>query len=260
MSRCPLSISPSMGPNVTPSDTRRQAVGQSIPLQAAIDRGAPFLYRALELSGVVALKKTSEFPLQRRERRGFIGGERLARGGERRPYAQRRGGCDLVGEIEGALELSARRRHLLDKAQAIGFCSTPFVAGEHVAHRVAPARLAREANRGATTGKDSARDFALTEDGVVCSDADIRGEEELVPEVFGSAMHGDHHRLRSIRGAQTDRVDVIWILWRELPRGLRCSEGPAVDPEGKVATNAVEHGRAQIVIMVEPVIGLAQSD
>src|SRR6516165_8171875 len=198
MSRCPLSISPSMGPNVTPSDTRRQAVGQSIPLQAAIDRGAPFLYRALELSGVVALKKTSEFPLQRRERRGFVGGERLARGGERRPYAQRRRCGDLVREIDGAIELFTRRRHLLDKAQAIRLRGTPFVAGEHVTHGVAPADLTREADRGTAAGEDSTRDLTLTEDSVVCRDPDIRGEEELVPKVLGAAMHRDHDRLRAV--------------------------------------------------------------
>jgi hypothetical protein len=74
-----------MGPNVIPSDTRGQAAGSL--LQAAIDRRTPFLERALELLGILTLAKTSEFGLQRRERRGLIGGERLARGGERRPYA-----------------------------------------------------------------------------------------------------------------------------------------------------------------------------
>jgi hypothetical protein len=38
---------------------------------------------------------------------------------------------------------------------------------------------------------------------------------------------------------------------------LRGSKGRAVDAEGKVAADAVEHGRAQLVLMVEPVIGLA---
>src|SRR5215472_12987122 len=137
MSRCPLSISPSIGANVIPSDTRRQA---ACPLlQAAVDRRAPFLERPLELLGVLALKKTSEFRLQRRERRGLIGGERLARGGERCPYAQRCHRSDLAREIDGAVELFALRRHFLDKAQAIRLRGTPLNAGEHVAHGVAPA-------------------------------------------------------------------------------------------------------------------------
>jgi len=124
------------------------------PLQAAIDRGAPFLERALELLGVLALKKTSKFGLQRRERGGFIGGKGLARGGERRPYPQRRRRGDLVRKIDGAIELFARRRHLLDKAQAIRLRGTPFVASEHVTHGVAPAGLTREADRGtAAPGK-----------------------------------------------------------------------------------------------------------
>ena len=38
---------------------------------------------------------------------------------------------------------------------------------------------------------------------------------------------------------QADRVDVIRILGRELARGLRGREGPAVDPEGEVATDAI---------------------
>ena len=177
-----------------------------------------FLDCALELLGVVALKKTSEFGLQRRERRGFIGGEGLARGGERRPYAQRRRRGDLVRKIDGAIELFARRRHLLDKTQAIRFRGTPFVAGEHVTHGVAPAGLTREADRGAAAGEDSARDFTLTKDSVVCRDADIRGEEELMPEVFGAAMQGDHDPLRAIGWPQADRVDVIRILGRELAR------------------------------------------
>src|SRR6516164_9566658 len=99
MSRCPLSISPSMGPNVIPSDTRRQAAGPL--LQAAIHRRAPSLERALEFLGVLAPKKTSEFHLQRCERRGFISGERLARRGERRPYAERRCCDDLIRKING---------------------------------------------------------------------------------------------------------------------------------------------------------------
>src|ERR1700746_2761779 len=174
------------------------------PLQATIDRGAPFLERALELLGVLALKKTSKFGLQRRERRGFIGGEGLARGGERRPYALRRRRGDLVRKIDGAIELFARRCHLLDKAQAIRFRGTPFLAGEHVTHGVAPADLTREADRGTAAREDSARDLPLTEDSVVCRDADIRGEEELVPEVFGAAMHGDDDRLRALGWPQAD--------------------------------------------------------
>src|ERR1700736_2227771 len=214
------------------------------PLQAAIDRGAPFLERALELLGVLAMKKTSKFGLQRRERRGFISGEGLARGGERRPYRQRRRRGDLVRKIDGAIELFAWRRHFLDKAQAIRLRGTPFVAGEHVTHGVAPAGLTREADRGTAAGEDSARDFTLTKDGVVCRDADIRGQEELMPEVFGAAMHGDHDRLRAIGWPQADRVDVIRILGRELARCLRGSKGRAVDAEGKVAADTVEHGRA----------------
>src|SRR6516162_1182004 len=237
MSRCPLSISPSMGPNVIPSDTRCQAAGPL--LQAAIHRGAPSLERALELLGVLALKKTSEFALQRCERRGLIGSERLARGGERRPYTQRRRPGDLVSEIDGAVELVAGRRHLLDKAQAIRLRGTPFIAGQHVAHGVAPADLAREADRGAAAREDPARDFALTEDGVVCRDTDIRGEEELVPEVFGAAVHGDHNRLRAIGWLQTDRVDVIRILRWELARSLRGSEGAAVNAEAKVSADPI---------------------
>src|SRR5262249_56199423 len=113
----------------------------------------------------------------------------------------------------------------------MGFCGAPFVAGEHVAHRVAPAGLAREADRGATAGKDSARDFALTEDGVVCCDPDIRGQKELMSEVFGAAMHGDHDRFRTIRRFQTDWVDIIRILWRELAPGYAGSQGlPAAAP------------------------------
>src|SRR5215469_4907016 len=137
MSRCPLSISPSIGSNDIPSDTRRQAT--SPLLQAAIDRRAPFLKRPLKLLSVLTLTKTSEFGLQRCERRGLIGGERLARGGERRPYAQRRRRGDLVSEVDGAVELFAGRRHLLDQAQAIRLRSAPLFAGEHVAHGVAPA-------------------------------------------------------------------------------------------------------------------------
>src|SRR6516165_2940503 len=235
MSRCPLSISPSIGTNVIPSDTRRQAAGPL--LQAAINWSASFLERPLELPGVLALKKTSEFRLQRRERRGFIDGERLARGGERCPYAQRRRRSDLAREIDGAVELFALRRHFLDKTQAIRLGGTPLNAGEHVAHGVAPADLAREADRGAAAGEDSARDFALTEDGVVCRDADIRGEEEFVPEVFGATMHGDHDRLRAIGRPQTHRVNVIGILGRELTRGLCGGEGPAVDAEAKVSAD-----------------------
>ena len=146
-----MSISPSTGPDVIPSDTRRQAVAPS--LQAAIHRRACFLERALELLGVLALKKTSEFRLQRCERCGFISGERLTRGGERRPYAQRRCCGDLIGKINGALELFTGRCHLLDKTQAIRLRGTPFFASEHVAHGVAPADLARKADRGAASGK-----------------------------------------------------------------------------------------------------------
>ena len=109
------------------------------PLQAAIDRAAPLPERGLELLGVLALTKTSKFGLHRRERRGFIGDEVMARGGEHRPDAQRRRRGDLVRKIDGAIELFARRRHLLDKAQAIRLWSTPFVTGEHVTHGVAPA-------------------------------------------------------------------------------------------------------------------------
>src|SRR5246127_3801324 len=210
------------------------------PLQATIDRGAPFLERALELLGVLALKKTSKFRLQRRKRRGFIGGEGLARGAERRPYAQRRRCGDLVRKIDGAIELFAQRRHLLNKAQAIRLRRTPFVAGEHVTHGVAPAGLTREADRGTAAGEDSARDFTLTKDSVVCRDADIRGEEELMPEGFGAAMHRDHDRFRAIGAIRAYRVDVIRILGRELPRGLRGSERAAVDAEAKVTADTVE--------------------
>jgi hypothetical protein len=77
-----------------------------------------------------------------------------------------------------------------------------------------------------------------------------------MPEVFGAAMHGDYDRLRAIGWPQADRVDVIRILGRELARCLRGGKGRAVDAEGKVAADAVEHGRAQLVLMVEPVIGL----
>ena len=149
-----MSIWPSIGTNVIPSGTRRQA---DAPLKAAIDRRAPFLKRALELLGILALKKTSELGLQCCERRGFIGGERLTRGGKRRPYAQRCRCSDLVCEINRSVELFARRRHFLDKAQAIRLRGTPFIAGEHVAHGVAPADLAREAGRGAAAGEDPAR-------------------------------------------------------------------------------------------------------
>src|SRR5262249_1543147 len=133
---------------------------------------------------------------------------------------------------------------LLDKAQAIRLRGTPFFAGEHVPHGVAPADLAREADRGAAAGEDPTRDFALTEDGVVCRDADIRGEQEFVPEVFGAAMPGDYNRLRAMGRLQPDRVDVIWILRREQARGLCGGEGAAVDAEAKVSTDAVEHSRA----------------
>ena len=50
-----------MGPDVIPRVTRRQAAGPL--LQAAINWSAPFLERPLELLGVLALKKTSEFRL-----------------------------------------------------------------------------------------------------------------------------------------------------------------------------------------------------
>src|SRR3984893_16048924 len=104
--------------------------------------------------------------------------------------------------------------------------------------------LTREADRGTAAGEDSARDFTLTKDSVVCRDADIRGQEELMPEVFGAAMHGAHDRLRAIGWPQADRVDVIRILGRELARGLRGSKRPPGRAGGKKAADAPEHGRA----------------
>src|SRR6185437_14087239 len=109
MSRCPLSISPSMIQNLIPSVTRGQAAGPA--LEPAIGGGAAFLERALKLLRVLAFEHARKLRRQRRERRRFIGGERLARGGERRSDAERRRGGDLPGKRQRAVERLARRRH-----------------------------------------------------------------------------------------------------------------------------------------------------
>ena len=72
-----------------------------------------------------------------------------------------------------------------------------MIAGEHVAHGIAPAGLADEAHRRAAAGESSVRVLVLAEVGVGRGDPDVARQVDFVSEVPGVAMRHDDERLRS---------------------------------------------------------------
>ena len=82
-----------------------------------------------------------------------------------------------------------------------------MVAGQHVAHRVAPARLTDETHGRAAAGKPAVRVLVLPETRVGRGDADIAREVDLVPEIPRVAVRHHHDRLRPARLGIPQRIE-----------------------------------------------------
>ena len=99
-------------------------------------------------------------------------------------------------------------------------CGVELVAGEQPAHRVAPADLAREAQRRAADRIDAALDLDLGEARVVRRDADIGRQHQLDADGQADALDGDDHRLGQ-PGAPSPRPSGSMVAFgeREAARG-----------------------------------------
>src|SRR5579872_1432866 len=74
------------------------------------------------------------------------------------------------------------------------------------------------------------------------------------------ALNGNDNRLATEGRPETERIDEVGILGRQNSRGLSGSERRHVESRAEIAADAVQDRDAQFVIVVELIIGFAQSD
>jgi hypothetical protein len=109
-------------------------------------------------------------------------------------------GCAVVGQ-------------LLHQLDAVGLLRVVLVAGEQPPHRVAPAGLARQADRRPAEGVDAAADLVLGEAGVARGDPDVGGQQQLDAPALRAARAAGRRR-----GLLTPAVDLAHGL-PGTPRG-----------------------------------------
>jgi hypothetical protein len=135
---------------------------------------------------VVALRKLSEFGEQRRVRGFLTFAERTVRRIHCRSNAKRSCRRDLSSDLDRAIELFSRRRHELNEAHSVCLVGAPFIACEHVTHRIRPTHFSNKSDRRATGREVAAGDFWLCEYGIAGGNSDIRGEKKLVALRLGT--------------------------------------------------------------------------
>jgi hypothetical protein len=170
------------------------------------DRWAFFAERPEVFLVVVALRKSSELWEQRRES-GFLAlTERTMRRADCRSNAERRGGGYLARDLDRAVELLSGRGHELNETHSVGLVRAPFIARQHVAHRIRPTDLADKCDRRTAGRKVTPGDFWLGKYGVARCNPDISSEKKLVACALALAPHRDNEWLLA-----TGRNSAHWI-------------------------------------------------
>src|SRR6185503_154153 len=90
-------------------------------------------------------------------------------------------------------------RDLLRDAHPVRLLGAPMVAGQHVPHRITPARLTDKTHRGAAAGKPAMRVLILPETRIRRGYSDVAGQVNLVTEIPRVAVCHHHDRLRPMR-------------------------------------------------------------
>src|SRR3954454_23691039 len=173
------------------------------------DGTALFPKRAELFLMVVALRKSSKFGEQRRVR-GFLAfTERTVRRIHRRSNAKRSCRGDLSSDLDRPIELLASRCHDLNEAHAVGLVGAPFVACQHITHRIRPTRFADKTDRCAACREVAAGDFRLCENGIACGNSDIGGKKKLVACALALPLYGNNEWLLPTRRNGADRIDEL---------------------------------------------------
>src|SRR5262249_31703094 len=147
---------------------------------ATVDGSALFLERPEIFLVVFCLRQSAKLGEQRRVGGVLAIAERTMRRTEGRAKAERGCGSDPARDLERAIELLSGRGHVLNEPETVGLIGSPLIAGQHVAHGVAPTCLADESDRRTAGGEMTAGDFSLAEYGIAGSNPDIGREEKLV--------------------------------------------------------------------------------
>ena len=141
------------------------------------------------------------------------------RGAALLPRLRRRAG-QLLGVRSVAHELPLRHpADLLGDPHAVGLLGVPVIARQHVAHRIAPSRLADKAHRRTTSREPSVRVLVLTKARVGRGDPDVAGQIDLVSQIPGVAVRDHHHGLGTMRLRLAEQIDRVPPGQRPAPRG-----------------------------------------
>jgi len=214
-----------------------------------------FGFGAAALDEILGAVERAVLGIELRQRVGLDRIDDLVRRAQRCLDRQRRARGDLARDRDRGVERGfARRRNLLGDAHAQGFLGGPVIAGQHVAHRVAPPGFGDEADRRAAARKTAVRVLVLAEARVGRGDADVAGEVELVAKIPRVAMGRDDDRLGPVRQRLAERIEHVRRGQRP-PSGDDCRlRRVDVDAAGKIVAVSEQHRRAQrriVLVLVE---------
>ena len=176
--------------------------------------GRPFFPERPEVFFVVvALRQSSKFREQRRERSFLTFTERAMCRGDCRSNAERSCGGYLACDLDRSIELVSGRGHVLNESHSVGLLGVPFITGQHVAHCIRPTSLPDECDR-CTAGREvSTGDFWLGEHGIARRNSDIGSEKKLVACALALALDGDNEWLLSTGRYSADWINELGSFW-----------------------------------------------
>jgi hypothetical protein len=226
-----------------------------------MEGGRPFFPERPEVFVVViALRKSSKFGEQRRERGFLTFTERTMRGAHGRSNTERSCGGYLARDLDRTVKLLSGRGHVLNEPHSIGLVGVPFIACQHVAHRICPTNLSDKCDR-CTPGREvTAGNFWLREHGIACCNSDIGGEKKLVACALALALDGHNEWLLSTRRDSADWIYELGNLWEFAATQDWCPAFGIEDASNEVGTLGIEHSDTQSIIVVEHIHQTAQAD
>src|SRR5262249_37892267 len=129
---------------------------------------------------------------------------------------------DLLGELDGPIEMSANGNDLGDQPDAKRLVRVELLRREQVT-RTGRAELCRESPRRAPERHDAPGDLELCKYRISGRDSDLRGEDQFDSKRVATPVNGDHHGLRA-RLAQ----EVPWVdrgRWQHRCSLAGCDDG-----------------------------------
>jgi hypothetical protein len=232
--------------------TARRDAGRYFPWYFG---GRPSASGPTTLQEILRPVESAILSVELRERIGLDRIDDQMRRLECRPDRKRPACGDLGGHHHPGFESGLRGwRNVLRDPHAERFLRAPVIAGQHVAHRVAPPSLADEAHGRAASGKAAVRVLVLAEARIGRRDPDVARQVELVSEVPRVAVHDHDDGLGQVRLQFAERVDRFRSAQRPPAGNDSRLRRVDIDAARKVLAVTEQHERAQrwiVLVLVE---------